>query len=158
MENYRPPSRYHGRHQVDVNLHLEEHFDEIPPRDQLESFFEILRSYNREHVGASGYKKLVVLLKDVDGVVKGGLEAHTYFNWMFVENLAVDESVRKGGWGSKLMEAAHQEARNRGCHHVWLDTFSFQALGFYEKLGYSVFGTLDDFPAGHKRYFLTRKL
>jgi GNAT superfamily N-acetyltransferase len=141
-----------------VNVKLEEHFEEAPPRDELEAFFEILRSYNREQVGTWRYKKLILLLKDDDGKVKGGLEAHTYFDWMFIENLAVDASVRKGGWGTKLMEAAHEEARRRGCHHAWLDTFSFQALPFYEKLGYTTFGTLDDFPERHKRYFLSRKL
>jgi GNAT superfamily N-acetyltransferase len=88
----------------------------------------------------------------------GGLEGHTYFGWLFIENLAVDESVRKSGWGTKLLEAAHDEARRRGCHHAWLDTFSFQALPFYEKLGYTIFGTLDDFPSSHQRYFLQRAL
>lgn len=141
-----------------VSLVVEEHFDEVPPKEELESFFEILRTYNRNQVGTSAFKKIVLLLKDKAGTVKGGLEGHTYFGWLFVENLAVDESVRRSGWGSKLMEAAHEEARRRGCHHVWLDTFSFQALPFYEKLGYKVFGTLNDFPESHTRYFLQREL
>lgn len=141
-----------------MTVRLEEHFEAVPPKEEIESFFEILRAYNRSKVGVSSFKKLVLLVKDTNGKVLGGLEGHTYFDWLFIENLAVDESVRKLGWGRKLMEAAHEEARRRGCHHAWLDTFSFQALPFYEKLGYTVFGTLDDFPKAHKRYFLQRQL
>ena len=45
----------------------------------------------------------------------------------------------------------------RGCHSAWVDTFSFQAPGFYRKLGYEVFGELD-YPPGHKRFFLRKRL
>ncbi|MGC6728099.1 hypothetical protein ACP0GO_26835, partial [Escherichia coli] len=41
---------------------------------------------------------------------------------------------------------------------MWLDTYSFQARGFYEKLGYTVFGTIDDFPPGHQRFFGRKRL
>jgi hypothetical protein len=46
----------------------------------------------------------------------------------------------------------------RGCVGVWLDTFSFQARGFYEKLGYRVFGEVADYPPGHTRHFLKKSL
>jgi hypothetical protein len=41
---------------------------------------------------------------------------------------------------------------------VFLETLSFQALPFYEKLGYTVFSRLDDFPPGGARYALTKSL
>jgi hypothetical protein len=50
------------------------------------------------------------------------------------------------------------EAANGGARSVHLDTYDFQALGFYKKLGYGVFGELDDYPPGHTRYFLTKPL
>ena len=56
------------------------------------------------------------------------------------------------------MHLAEREAVNRGCHGAWLDTFEFQARGFYEKLGYEVFGSLDDNPRGSRRFFLRRRL
>jgi hypothetical protein len=52
---------------------------------------------------------------------------------------------------------AEDEARALGCVGVWLDTFSFQARGFYERHGYEVFGTLDEFPAPHQRFFLRKR-
>lgn len=46
----------------------------------------------------------------------------------------------------------------RNARHAYLDTFSFQAPGFYQRAGYRVFGELPDFPAGHRRYFMTKEL
>jgi len=66
--------------------------------------------------------------------------------------------VRGKDWGSRLMDNAEAYARERGCHSVLLDTHSFQARPFYEGRGYEVFGTLDDFPKGHKRFYLKKKL
>jgi ribosomal protein S18 acetylase RimI-like enzyme len=70
----------------------------------------------------------------------------------------VDGAHRGGGWGRALLERAEEEAIARGLQGVWLDTFSFQAPGFYQKLGYEVFGTLADYPPGHTRYFLRKTL
>jgi len=49
-------------------------------------------------------------------------------------------------------------AKERGCTAAHLDTFSFQARPFYESLGYEVFGTLDDYPQGHQRFFMKKTL
>jgi GNAT superfamily N-acetyltransferase len=68
------------------------------------------------------------------------------------------EDLRGAGLGRQLMEQAEQEAIHRGCHIIWLDTFTFQARGFYERLGYTVFGTLEDYPPGHSRFFLRKNL
>jgi hypothetical protein len=55
------------------------------------------------------------------------------------------------------MQQAEDEARQRLCLGAWLDTFSFQARGFYERLGYTVFGTINDFPPGHSRIFMKKR-
>jgi ribosomal protein S18 acetylase RimI-like enzyme len=60
--------------------------------------------------------------------------------------------------GRQLLGAAETYARERGCRHVKLETFSFQARPFYEKLGYEVFATLEDCPVGHREYFLRKSL
>jgi GNAT superfamily N-acetyltransferase len=75
-----------------------------------------------------------------------------------VELLFVPKEYRGAGLGTELMRLAEEEARRRGCRGAWLDTFSFQARGFYERLGYSVFGTIGDHPPGHSRFFMKKAL
>ncbi len=77
---------------------------------------------------------------------------------MFVEYLVVPDALRGNGTGTRMMQTAEQVARDRGCMGIWLDTFSFQARGFYEKLGFSVFGTISDYPLGHQQYFMAKRL
>jgi ribosomal protein S18 acetylase RimI-like enzyme len=70
----------------------------------------------------------------------------------------VPEAQRGAGIGRELMRRAEAEAVERGCLGAWLDTFSFQAPGFYERLGYSIFGRIDDYPPGHSRFFMRKSL
>ena len=56
------------------------------------------------------------------------------------------------------MLRAETEAIGRRCHSTWLDTFEFQARGFYERLGYICFGQLHDYPPGFARYFMKKAL
>jgi len=101
---------------------------------------------------------LSVVLRDDAGSIVGGLTGSTNWGWLHVDLLAVSEDVRGAGAGSALLAAAEDIARERGCGYSYLDTFSFQALGFYEKHDYEIFGVLDDFPTGAQRYFLRKKL
>lgn len=101
---------------------------------------------------------LAVLIKDRDDKTLGGLWGRTGFGWLFVELLFVPEGLRGQGLGAGLLSAAEVAARARGCHSAWLDTYDFQAPGFYQKLGYMEFGVLDDYPVGHKRRFLRKSL
>ena len=56
------------------------------------------------------------------------------------------------------MKRAENYAIERGCTDAFLDTFSFEARPFYEKLGYRVFGTLENHPVGYQHYFMTKKI
>lgn len=115
-------------------------------------------AYNDSHAEPSGYRLLAVLVKDEAGKVLGGLWGSTGWQWLFVHLLWLPETLRGAGLGRDLLHRAEAEAMARGCGNVWLDTFSFQARGFYERLGYTVFGTLEGYPPGHRRYFLQKRL
>jgi GNAT superfamily N-acetyltransferase len=88
----------------------------------------------------------------------GGLIAFRLYRWLFVKEFWLPEDLRGGGLGAALMARAESEAAAMGCVGVWLDTFSFQARPFYERLGYRVFGTIEDFPPGHARHYLSKRL
>lgn len=117
-----------------------------------------IRAFNESRAGSSHASPLAVLLKDVSGQTVGGLWGRTSFGWLFVELLFVPEALRGHGYGVRLLEAAEHAAVARNCHAVWLDTYDFQAVPFYERLGYREFGRLEDYPRGHKRHFLRKDL
>ena len=115
--------------------------------------------FNRTQTGAEAPRPLLVLLKHPDtGEVLGGLSARTGLEWLYIELLYIPNDLRGAGLGAELMRRAETEAAQRGCSGVWVDTYSFQARGFYEKLGYKVFGILEDYPPGQSRIFLQKRL
>ena len=117
-----------------------------------------LLAYNDAKTGRTDFRLLILTLADSSGRIVGGLWGRTSYDWLFVELLVVPETMRGQGMGTELMRRAEGEARLRGCHGAWLDTFEFQARGFYEKLGYSCFAELADYPPGFSRYFMKKRL
>jgi len=110
-----------------------------------EEILEGIRIFNRSQVPEPiDLKDLVVSFSNDEGKVVAGLVGCSGWRWMFVKFLWVDESLRGQGMGRQLLEAAEKESLKLKCESIYLDTFSFQAPGFYEKQGYSLFGTLDN--------------
>ncbi|MGI8655879.1 MAG: GNAT family N-acetyltransferase [Pyrinomonadaceae bacterium] len=133
-------------------------FEEHAKDEDVRRISEGLGKYNLEQTGRNDFRKLNIFVRDGDGEIIGGVIGGTYWGWLYVDLLWIDERARHLGYGRKLLVAAEEEAIKRGCTQVFLDTFSFQARPFYEKHGYTVFGKLKDFPPGHERYFLQKTL
>jgi GNAT superfamily N-acetyltransferase len=117
-----------------------------------------LIAFNEERAGPGHYRPLAVLVTDDAGKTLGGLSGATFWRWFYVQLFWLPVPLRGAGLGSKILARAEAEAKARDCLEVWLDSFSFQAPGFYRRHGYGVFGTLDDYPPGHQRVFLTKRL
>ncbi len=127
------------------------------PADR-EAIGNVLRAYNQSKAGINISVPFVIRLRDDDGKVVGGLWGRTTYEWLFVEWLVVPEQLRGQGLGLQMMQKAEAEARSRKCIGMWLDTFEFQARGFYEKLGFSVIGQVEDLPRGSRRDFMQKRL
>jgi GNAT superfamily N-acetyltransferase len=101
------------------------------------------------------YRPLVITLSDPDtDEILGDLWGGTNFAHLHVDLLFVPETLRGHGLGRQMLFLAEQEATARGCRGACLDTYSFQARGFYERQGYAVFGILNDYPPRQSRIFL----
>jgi GNAT superfamily N-acetyltransferase len=103
-------------------------------------------------------KEFSVFLKNDLGEIVGGIQAHFDTESVYVETLWVDEKLRKKGYGSKLLNAAELEAIKNGCVFSTLDTWNFQAEGFYLKNGYEPMGEIKKYWHGHSRIFLRKVL
>ena len=130
----------------------------FPTENEIKYIREALNQFNNEKVGEDGHTPLSIVEYDEHGNTIGGILGGTYWGWMYVDILWVHENHRKQGIGSKLLSMAEQEAIRRGCHHVHLDTMSWQAPEFYKKHGYEVIGVLPDIPSGNQKYLLKKDL
>lgn len=116
-----------------------------------------LTVFNRQFLPNHFWARVEVFVRDDAGTVLAGLDGEVYAEWLFVNNLWVHADLRGRGIGRELMGQAERRALTLGCHSAWLDTWSFQAPGFYQRLGYQAFGALD-YPPRHRRYFLWKPL
>ncbi len=118
-----------------------------------------LSEFNERFAGPDHFRLLVLMLKDNEsGRIIGGLWGRTIYEWLYINILFVPQALRGAGLGTALMHRAEAEARARNCRGALVDTFSFQARPFYERLGYRVMATVADYPPGHSCFFLSRRL
>ena len=129
-----------------------------PTENEIKYIREVLEQYNNESVGEDGHTPLNIVEYDENGNIIGGIIGGTCWGWMYVDILWVHENHRHKGIGSKLLIEAEKESIRRGCHHVHLDTMSWQAPEFYKKLGYEIIGILPDIPNGNQKYLLMKAL
>ena len=119
----------------------------------------LLLDYNEPYFGGRPTAHPVRLVaRDPQGVMVGGLLGNVRVYWLHVDILATAPGYRKSGLGSALMAEAERIAREHGCAGLWLDTFQFQAPGFYEKLGFTRCGTIRNFWNGHDRHIYEKRL
>tara|TARA_R110001606_G_scaffold191025_1_gene339014 strand:+ start:271 stop:690 length:420 start_codon:yes stop_codon:yes gene_type:complete len=131
----------------------------LPPQDnEFEALKTGLTEYNESHTGDVFREKVSSFVKDESGVIVGGILGEINWNWLHIQGLWVDESIRKCGWGAKLLSSMEEYALSKNTTNIRLKTTTFQALGFYVKAGYSVFSELADMPKGHTSYFLQKQL
>ncbi|MDP9364255.1 MAG: GNAT family N-acetyltransferase [Chloroflexota bacterium] len=132
--------------------------EDEPDPDDVKTVGRGLAAFNRQHAPEDDYRPLALFLRDPDRTIVGGLVGETFWGWLHVDLLWIREDLRGQGHGDRLLTAAEWEAVRRGCLHAFLETHSFQAPAFYRKRGYRPFGELPDFPAGHTRHFLSKRL
>jgi GNAT superfamily N-acetyltransferase len=133
-------------------------FDPYASADLRNVVQTIVDNYNVAITGQAEWYPVAFFLSEENGEVLGGLLGDIWAAWLHVQTLAVAAPARGRGFGRELMKRAELYALERGCTDAFLDTFSLQARPFYEKLGYRVFGMLENHPAGYQHYFMTKQL
>jgi GNAT superfamily N-acetyltransferase len=117
-----------------------------------------LLRYNRRTAGPFRYTRAVLSVRDGKGRLLGGLILQSYWKESYVELLWLADKARRRGTGRRLIEEAERRARRRGSLLLHLNTYSFQAPGFYEKLGFKRVGGMAGSPPGESRHFYVKRL
>lgn len=81
-------------------------------------------------------RELTVRMLDDSGELVAGVSGWTWGVAAGIGMTWVAASARGQGLGAQLLTAFEREARARGCSHVFVTSFTFQAPGFYERQGY----------------------
>jgi GNAT superfamily N-acetyltransferase len=135
--------------------------DPINPTQVTELADHLMRDLSASNAQAVNTEFMLSIHDNADKLI-GGLTASTSYGWMLIKVLWVDQSTRRTGLGSQLMDAAMKQGRDIGCHGIWLDTSSPQAYAFYKSLGFKVFGMLENeegqHPAKHKRWMMRKRI
>lgn len=144
-----------------LNLIVKEHTDE-PLREQLiqhlRDFNDAVSPWHRD-IRADGGQPLDVFAYDDQKQLIGGIICETYWGWLSIDYLWIAEQHRHSGLGSLLLlEAETIAIENRDCRHAKVSSFSFQAPGFYQNLGYEIAGQLPDYPPGETLFWLHKNL
>jgi GNAT superfamily N-acetyltransferase len=129
-----------------------------PGADVTRAIFDGLSRANTERTGDGRITRLCVTARRADDALVGGIYGEIYWGWLNILALWVDPQLRRQGIGARLLGHAEAEGQAKGCHGAYLDTFTFQSVALYTRAGYEIFGTLDDFPHGHSRHFLRKRL
>jgi len=117
-----------------------------------------IEEYNNNQVPYIPIEYLSACIKE-NGEIVGEVMAEVHFgNVLFIDILWVHEKCRGKGYATALMNYIENLGIEKCCKLSHVSTYEFQALGLYEKLGYTVFGFMDDVPLGYKDYYLQKKL
>ena len=118
-----------------------------------------LSAYNFDKAGYRDYRPLAILARDPESSkVIGGLLGRTSFGLLYVERFFLPERLRKQGLGTRILKAAEEEGRRRGCSRALLTTLEFQAPGFYQRVGWEVLARIDGRPPAPSRFLMTKVL
>lgn len=129
-----------------------------PNKNEIEFVNNALEKFNNMHVGPDNHLLLNIVEYDENQNVIAGILGGTYWGWLHIDILWVDENFRSKKIGSRLLIAAENEAKKRGCHSVHVDTMSWQAPDFYKKHGYELISELDNIPNGYKKFHFIKRL
>ena len=131
---------------------------DAPPPGLFQTILRGLEAHTIPRTGPAHARPLAIPVRDPDGTVTGGLWATTAFQWLYIQLIFLPESRRGRGLGAALLNAAEAEAHHRGCVGAHVTAWSWQAAPFYEKRGYTLFGTLRDYPPGHDLLHFRKRL
>jgi len=130
----------------------------IPSSSDLQFLEDRLYEYNSHQTGKDDGQSFGFFIRDDDQRIQAGIAGWTWAQACSIQQLWVHDALRGKGLGRQLLEAAEQEARERGCRVIMIESYSFQAPDFYQKCGYELAWECEDFPPGHRQCVLIKRL
>ncbi|MBP2098120.1 GNAT family N-acetyltransferase [Enterococcus rivorum] len=124
---------------------IEKHLSDLLDQDTKNKGVEFETPIKSEFAFVAYYQNEII----------GGITAKNFLGEMKIELLAIRSDYQKQGVGGALIQKVKESARKEKCHHLLLNTFSYQAPNFYLKNGFEQLAKIDNFPKeGLSKYTL----
>jgi GNAT superfamily N-acetyltransferase len=130
-------------------------------KENVPKIIDGINEYNLAKVPALSetWTALDYVIKTENGdEIAGILSGIGYWQGLEIKIIWVAEPYRNKGIGTLILKHVEKIARDKGATVSMLDTFDFQAEGFYLKNGYEPIGEIKNFPDGHKRIYFSKRL
>lgn len=108
--------------------------------------------------GMSHIRPFAFFVKDHNQKILAGAKGVSIYGALYIDLLWVSANLRGQGIGSKLMDECEKLAKKRGCTFVNLITMDWEALPFYQKLGYQLEYVRHGYERNSKMNFLKKDL
>jgi ribosomal protein S18 acetylase RimI-like enzyme len=139
---------------------MEQKIFEIESISEQESVVKFLDDriyeFNSSEIMQCDGEQFTKIIRDADNNIIAGITGWSWAHISEITLLWVKESFRRKNLGAKLLAEAERHITTKGCSAVMVRSYSFQAPRFYEKHGYEICCTVNDFPKGHKQFCLMK--
>jgi len=134
------------------------HVETDPSPEQVQYLEDRIYEFNSAVTGITDGEWLAIFVRDDAGRIVAGICGNTWGGCCEIRQFWVEESRRGRGWGARLLAAAEQEARRRGCSQILLMTFTFQAPDFYASHGFTTLAAVTGYSQGHQNLLMRKHL
>lgn len=128
------------------------------PKEYEEILYQGICEFAFQTKGLPPIQPFSIFIKDTGRKVLGGVSGVAFYGSLYVDSLWVDQTLRKRGWGTKLMLETEKIGRERGARFITLNTMDWEALPFYQKLGYSIEFVREGYDKDSKMFMLRKSL
>ncbi|WP_133127888.1 GNAT family N-acetyltransferase [Legionella nagasakiensis] len=132
-------------------------FLENPDPDEVQILTNGIKAYAKQQRGFESLDFFACFIRDADNSILGGCSGGTLYGGLHIDNLWVSEQIRHQGWGIKLMQAALKYGQEKSCAFATVNTMDWEALGFYQKLGFKLEFERHGFQKNSVFYFLRKE-
>lgn len=133
-------------------------FEKNPKSEDLQILNDGIMEQAKHKKGMKQLDFFAFFIRDEDGKIMGGCAGDNMYGALFVGQLWVADKLRGKGYGTKLMQQAESLAKESGCHFMAVNTFDWEALDFYKKLGFYIEFERKGFDKNSIFYFLRKNL
>lgn len=138
-----------------MNLKLS--FEENPNQEDIQRLIRGITDYAKQQRGFDALDFFAFFIRDENNTIVGGCNGGTLYGGLHIDSLWISEVIRNKGWGTKLVHAALTYGAEKNCNFVTVNTMDWEALEFYQKLGFNIEFQRSGFHKNSVFYFLRQE-